>query len=154
MSHDRAEDFDDSTDNVTYDHQDGSATPAPPGDQTFWVAEVTTADPGALTLDVDSGDWTFVVMNADGTGGDEADARVGIKLDWLLPVAIGLIVVGVVLVSGGTLLVVFATRTPRQQPLPAPADSSTLPPPPAPAVSTTTAAPPEQPTSDHQQPEP
>ena len=56
-------------------------------------------------------------MNADGTSGIEADARVGIKLDWLLPVAIGLIVVGVVLVTGGTLLAVFATRTPRQQPL-------------------------------------
>jgi hypothetical protein len=93
-------------------------------------------------------------MNADGTSGIEADVRVGIKLDWLLPVAIGLIVVGVVLVTGGTLIAVFATRTPRQQPLPAPADSPPLPPPPAPAAPTTTAAPPEQSESDSQRPEP
>jgi hypothetical protein len=152
VSHDRVEDFDESSDTVTYDRQEGSATPAPPGDQTFWVAEVTTVDSGALTWDVDSGDWTVVVMNTDGTSGIEADVRVGIKLDWLLPVAIGLIVFGVVLVTGGTLIAVFATRTPRQQRLPAPADSSTLPPPPAPAAPTTTAAPPDQPTSDHELP--
>jgi hypothetical protein len=168
VSHDRVDDFDESSDTVTYDRQAGSATPAPPVDQTFWVAEVTTADPGALTWDVDSGDWTVVVMNADGTSGIEADVRVGIKLDWLLPVAIGLIVVGVVLVTGGTLIAVFATRTPRQQrlsapadslPLPpppapaAPADSPPLPPPPGPAAPTTTAAPPEQSESDRQRPE-
>jgi hypothetical protein len=157
VPHDRVEDFDESRSSVTYEREEGSSTPAPPGDQTFWVAEVTTAGPGALTWDVESGDWTVVVMNADGTSGIDANARAGIKLDWLLPVAIGLIVVGFLLLAGGTVLAVFATRTTRREPLPARADSSTLPPPPAPAAPATTAAPSEQPRSerpDERPPEP
>ena len=154
VPHDRVEDFDESSDNVSYERQEGSSTPAPPGDQTFWVAELTTADSTTLTWDVEGGDWTVVVMNVDGTSGIDADARVGIKLDWLLPVAIGLIVVGVVLLTGGTLLAVFATRTPRQERPAARTDSSTLPPPPAPTTPAATAAPSEQPTSAHQRPEP
>jgi hypothetical protein len=147
VPHDRVEDFDESDSNVTYERRDGSSTPAPPGEQTFWVAEVTSAEPGALIWDVESGDWTVVVMNADGTSGIDVDARVGIKLDWLLPIGIGLIVVGILLVAGGTLLAVFATQTPRQEPVPTRADSSTLPPP-VPAAPATTAAPTEQPRSE------
>ncbi len=126
---DRVTDYDDSKSTVSYERVNGSATPAPPGDQTFWVAKVATAQPGALTWDVKGGDWTVVVMNADGSSGIDAFARAGIKIDWLLPVAIVLIVVGVVLLAGGTLLAVLVGRRPRQQPLPAPAGASTLPPP-------------------------
>jgi hypothetical protein len=146
VPHDQVQDYDDSDSTVTYVHQGGSggsATPAPPSDQTFWVAKVTTAQPGALTWDVKGGDWTVVLMNADGSGGVDANARVGIKIDWLLPVAIVLIVVGVVLLGGGTLLAVFVGRRPRQPPQFAPAGASTLPPPPAPAAQPGTLAPPE-----------
>jgi hypothetical protein len=93
-AHDRVSDYDDSNSTVTYERQEGSVTPAPPGDQPFWVAKVATAPPGALTSDVQGGNWTVVVMNADGSSGVDANARVGIKIDWLLPVAIVLIVVG------------------------------------------------------------
>ena len=141
VAHDRVSDYDDSNSTVSYERQEGSATPAPPGDQTFWVAEVTTAQPGALTWDVEGGDWTVVVMNADGSSGVEANARVGIKIDWLLPVAIVLIVVGVVVMVGGILLAVFVGRRPRQQPLLAPAGGSTLPPPTGPDAPPTTPAP-------------
>jgi hypothetical protein len=129
VPHDRVSDYDDSNSTVTYERQEGSATPAPPSDQTFWVAKVATDQPGALTWDVKGGDWTVVVMNADGSSGVDADVRVGIKIDWLLPVAIVLIVVGVVVLVGGTLLAVFVGRRPRQEVLLAPAGGSTLPPP-------------------------
>jgi hypothetical protein len=134
VAHDQVTDYDDSNATVTYDRQDGSAIPAPPGDQTFWVAQVATAQPGALTWDVRGGDWTVVVMNADGSAGIDATARVGIKIDWLLPVAIVLLVVGAVMLVGGTLVAVFVGRRRGQQPPLAPADASTLPPPPGPDV--------------------
>ena len=134
VAHDQVTDYDDSNTTVTYERQDGSAIPAPPGDQTFWVAQVATAQPGALTWDVRGGDWTVVVMNADGSPGIDATARVGIKIDWLLPVAIVLLVVGAVMLVGGTLVAVFVGRRRGQQPPLAPADASTLPPPPGPDV--------------------
>jgi hypothetical protein len=141
VAHDRVSDYDDSKSTVTYERQDGSATPAPPGDQRFWVAKLATAQPGALTWDVKGGDWTVVVMNADGSSGVDATARVGIKIDWLLPLAIVLIVVGAVVLAGGTLLAVFVGRGPRQQPPLAPAAGSPLPPPTLPDSSPTTHAP-------------
>jgi hypothetical protein len=143
VPHDRVKDYDDSDSTVTYEHQGGSATPVPPGDQTFWVAKIATAQSGALTWDVKSGDWTVVVMNADASSGIDANVRVGIKIDWLLPVAIVLIVVGAVLLAGGTLLAVFVGRRPRQQPPLAPAGTSTLPPPTAPDTPPGTAASPQ-----------
>ena len=140
---DRVSDYDDSNSTVSYERQQGSATPKPPGEQTFWVAEVATTQPGALTWDVEGGDWTVVVMNADGSSGVDANARVGIKIDWLLPVAIVLIVIGVVVLVGGILLAVFGGRRHRQPPLLAAAGGSTLPPPTGPDARPTTAEPTE-----------
>ena len=88
----------------------GESTPEPPGDQTFWVAQVTTEDADELTWEVESGDWTVVMMNADASRGVDVDARLGIKVDWLLPALIGLLALGLVLLAGGTLLVIFASR--------------------------------------------
>ena len=45
-------------------------------------------------------------MNADASRGVDLDARLGIKVDWLLPAVIGLIVAGVVLLAGGAVLVI------------------------------------------------
>jgi hypothetical protein len=137
VSLDRVTDYDDSDSTVTYQRQDGSANPAPPGEQDFWVAKVVTAQPGALTWDVKGGDWTVVVMNADASSGVEANARVGIKIDWLLPVAIVLIVVGAVLLIGGILLAVFVGRRSRRQPVLAPAGGSPLTPPTGPEATST-----------------
>lgn len=138
VSHDRIEDFDDGGSNITYERQEGSATPEPPGEQTFWVAQMTTSQTDALTWEVESGDWTILVMNADGSSGVDADARVGIKIDWLLPVAIGLMIVGYLLLAGGTVAAVFAARGPRQPNQPLAERAAPLPPPGAAAPASTT----------------
>jgi hypothetical protein len=145
VAHDRVSDYDDSTSTVRYERHDGSAAPALPGDQTFWVAKVTTAQPGALIWDVQGGDWTVVIMNADASSGVDTTARVGIKIDWLLPVLIVLIVVGVVMLAGGILLAVFVGRRPRQQRILAPAAASSLPPPAGLGTPPTTPTPPQRP---------
>ena len=82
-----------------------------------------------------------VVMNADATTDVEAIVRVGVKIDWLLPVAIVLIVVGVVLLVGGILLAVFVGRR-RQRQL-APAGATALPPPSGPDMPPTVPPPPQ-----------
>jgi uncharacterized protein DUF4389 len=133
VSHDVIRNFELSPDRVSYRRVSGEATPTAPGEQTFWAAQLTTDQPDQLTWEVESGDWTVVVMNADASRGVDLDARVGIKLDWLLPAIIGVLAVGLVLLAGGTVLVVVGSRgapraaEPESVPLPPPLPGSAEP---------------------------
>jgi hypothetical protein len=137
VSRDQIRDIDLSPDRVTYRRLSGETAPAPPEDESFWVAEVTTATAGRLEWDVESGDWTVVIMNADATRGIDLDARLGVKVDWLLPAAIGLLVGGLVALGGGTWLIIAGTRgvSPEAEaPAPAAVAPAAWPAPGAPAV--------------------
>jgi hypothetical protein len=69
-----------------------------------------------LTWKVREGDWSVVLMNADGSRGVAADVDLGAKLSFLLWVAIGLLIGGALVVGGSTALVVLAARKPRPPP--------------------------------------
>jgi len=110
-----------SPDRVLYRRVPGEAAPQPPGEEPFWVAQVTTDTEDELTWEVESGDWTVVLMNADASRGVDVDARLGIKIDWLLPALMGMLVAGVVILAGGAVLVIFGGRglARRDEPTPA-----------------------------------
>jgi hypothetical protein len=110
VSHDQVRDIDLSPERVVYRRQGGRGEPAAPQDQTFWVASTTTAETDALTWEVESGDWTVVIMNADASRGVDLEARLGIKVGWLLPAAIALLIGGLVLLAGGTWLIIAGSR--------------------------------------------
>jgi hypothetical protein len=121
VSRDQIRDVDLSPDRVSFRRQAGSTMPAPPGEQSFWVRQVTTSEPDVLIWEVESGDWTVVLMNADASRGVDLDARLGIKVDWFLPAAIGLIVGGLVLLGGGAALAIVGgrgLREPAEEPAP------------------------------------
>ena len=120
VSHDVIRDFELSPDRVLYRRVPGESTPEPPGDQSFWVAQVTAEQADELTWEVDSGDWTVVLMNADASRGVDLDARLGIKVDWLLPALIGLLALGLVLLAGGAVLVILGSRGQAQPAEPSP----------------------------------
>jgi hypothetical protein len=83
---------------------------------------------------VREGDWSVVLMNADGSRGVAADVDLGAKLAWLLWVAIGVLIGGVLVTGGSAALVVLAARRPRPPPAPsAPATESRGPEPTPPA---------------------
>lgn len=78
-----------------YRETDGGSPSTPPGDADIWVASASGPGEQSLTWDVESGDWTVVVMNADGSSPVEAEASVGATLPglgWM---------VGALLVAGG-----------------------------------------------------
>jgi hypothetical protein len=101
---------------VDYEEVAGARTPAPPGDQGFWVARGTGAGAQSLEWDVRGGRWTLVVMDARAARGVVADVGLGIRIDVLLPVAIGLLVAGGVLLIGGTIMIVLGARGRRAGP--------------------------------------
>lgn len=76
----------------------GTNAPAAPATQTFWVASATGT--GTVTLDwkAQTGTWTLVAMNADGTPSVAVSADVGAKFPILPWVAGGLVAAGVVAV--------------------------------------------------------
>jgi hypothetical protein len=102
-----------------YRHHDGTAAPAPPGQQSFWVAKVEGTGAQDIQWDVQSGTWTAVLMNADGSAPVSADVTVGLHIGLILPLGIGLTAGGVVLLAVGITLIVLGARRPRrpQQPM-------------------------------------
>jgi Domain of unknown function (DUF4389) len=110
VTRDQVRDVDVSPNRVRYRRIAGEAVPTPPGDQTFWTAQITTDTTSDLTWKVESGDWTVVIMNVDASRGVDTNARLGIKVGWFLPAAIGLLVLGLVLLAGGTVLAILGGR--------------------------------------------
>ena len=105
---------------VTYHAVAGGAPQGPPTDQSFWVASASGVGTQTLTWKVRDGDWSIVLMNADGSRGVTVDIDLGAKLSFLLWVAIGLLIGGALVVGGSTALIVLAARRPRAPPPPAP----------------------------------
>ncbi|HEU4543729.1 MAG TPA: hypothetical protein VFR23_21525 [Jiangellaceae bacterium] len=79
---------------VTYAPHTGGAPATAPTDEDIWTA--WTAGPGEQTLfvEMETGDWVAVAMNADGTAGVDVTGTVAAEFPALTPTAIILLVVG------------------------------------------------------------
>jgi hypothetical protein len=113
VAHANVQDIDFDPFRVTYLSVSGDAPQAPPTEQSFWAASASGVGTQTLTWKVSDGDWSVVLMNADGSRGVAADVDLGAKLSWLLWVALGLLIGGVLVSGGSAALIVLAARTPR-----------------------------------------
>jgi len=86
----------------------GEGRPAMPAAQTFWAA--SSADGSTLDWKVREGDWTTVVMNADGSPGVSVDAKAGAKVPLIGDLTLGLAIAGSILGALSLLLVVGGAR--------------------------------------------
>lgn len=123
VGHAELEDVDFDPFEVEYRFVEGGPPEEPPIEQAFWVASVEGRGSQTLEWDIESGRFAVVVMNADGSAGVGVSTAVGVKLDWLLPLGIGLLAAAVfALVLGTVMLVVgahgiaVATRVPAAPP--------------------------------------
>jgi hypothetical protein len=132
VAHASVEDVDFDPFRVTYLPITGGAPEGPPTEQRFWAASASGVGTQTLTWKVREGDWSVVLMNADGSRGVAADVDLGAKLSFLLWVAIGLLIGGVLVCGGSTALIVLAARRPRPPPAPPAADRGSAPEPPPP----------------------
>jgi hypothetical protein len=118
VAHVNVQDIDFDPFRATYLSVSGDAPQAPPTDQGFWAASASGVGTQTLTWKVREGDWSVVLMNADGSRGVAADVDLGAKLSFLLWVAIGLLIGGVLVTGGSAALIVLAARRPRPPPAP------------------------------------
>ena len=111
-SHALITDVDYSPFHVDYRTQDGGRIAGAPGAQQFWAASAEGGGTQALTWDVEDGDWSVVVMNADGTPGVDAGVSAGASLSFLDEAAKISLTTGFVLliVAGGLLYIGVRTR--------------------------------------------
>jgi hypothetical protein len=91
----------------------GDRKPAPPGEQRIWAASVQGAGTQTLKWDVEDGDWSVVVMNADGSHGVDAEVEAGAKVPFLAEVGWTAAGTGAFLLIAATALLVAGIRTPR-----------------------------------------
>jgi hypothetical protein len=110
--------------NPVYRTSEGDAPSVLPGDTDIWVASSTGTGEQLLTWEPVEGDWTVVVMNADGGATVNADMSVGAELPVLGAVVVGMFVTGGILLILAIVLIVAALhgrRAPEPPAGPAPA---------------------------------
>ena len=111
VSHSTLTDVSTSPFEADYNDHAGDRRPVAPADSHIWAASEHGSGKQTLNWEIEDGDWSVVVMNADGSAGVDADISTGAKvpfLDELGWTAIGS--GGFVLVAGVALLVMGIRR--------------------------------------------
>jgi hypothetical protein len=116
VDHTQVTDVDATPFEASYRHESGDRRPAAPARQTFWAA--STEGRGTQTLDwrVNDGEWSIVVMNADGSRGVAADVSAGAKIPALDELGWSALGGGGALLIGALALIVLGVRPPRNRP--------------------------------------
>ena len=84
-----------------YAQHPGEGRPAEPAGEDIWVASTHGEGRQTLDWDVEEGDWSVVVMNAEGCRGVDADVSAGVSVGFRQPL-------GWSLLGGGALLLLVA----------------------------------------------
>jgi len=125
VAHANVEEIDFDPFRVTYLPVTGGTPQGPPTEQRFWAASASGVGTQTLTWKVREGDWSVVLMNADGSRGVVADVDLGAKLSFLLWLAVGLLLGGGFVLVGSAALIILAARRRQAPPMPpAPASAS------------------------------
>ncbi len=91
-----------------YAQRAGDRRPARPADQPIWAARGSRT----VTWDVQPGDWSVVVMNADGSRGVAAGVSAGAKVPDLAELGFATLGLGLVFIVATAALTLYGTRPP------------------------------------------
>jgi hypothetical protein len=89
-----------------YTQRAGSRRPARPETRDIWAA----AGSGTLTWNVRTGDWSVVVMNADGSRGVTAAVSAGAKVPYIATIGYATLGLGLLFVVGTAALTAYGSR--------------------------------------------
>ena len=101
-----------------YRETPGSAQPAPPSQQDFWISSAQGSGAQQIQVDLRHGSWAVVIMNADGHPAVAADLQAEVTLPWFALTTkraffggLGLLAIGAVLILIGASLAQRPART-------------------------------------------
>ncbi|MFG1643553.1 DUF4389 domain-containing protein [Amycolatopsis sp. NPDC049252] len=94
----------------------GGAPATSPGDAGVWAAKAAGDGTQSVAWPANDGQWTAVVMNADGSRGISVRAEAGATVPALGWVALGLLIAGAVFLAGGALLIGFGAHRASRRP--------------------------------------
>jgi hypothetical protein len=109
VAHDVATDVTLSPFHLTLARSGGTATPAPPGSQPFWVAK-SSGTSVTVSWAVTDGSYRLVAMNADGTAPVRFDAQLVLTVPHLFAIGVGLLIGGIIVLLAGVLLLLVVLR--------------------------------------------
>lgn len=99
---------------VDYRTVSGGAPSTPPTEQTFWAASVEGTGSQTLSWELEPGDWTVVIMNADAGSGVAVEAAAGARAELVVPVAFFLLLGGLFFAAIAAVMLVVAVRRPTE----------------------------------------
>ena len=109
VSHDVATDVTLTPFHLTLARHPGAAQPAPPGSQSFWVAEAS-GNHATLSWTVTDGSYRIVAMNTGGAAPVSLNTQLGITIPHMFTIGVGLLAGGIVLTLLAVLLLVLGVR--------------------------------------------
>jgi len=86
---------------ATFKGRSGSAAPAAPAGQPFWIERSQGTGTQTVRWQGGEGEWAVVVMRPDGARGVRAQVGVGAEISGVLPIGIALLAIGLGLAAGG-----------------------------------------------------
>jgi hypothetical protein len=116
IAHTNVTDLDYHPFHADYATSGGARHAAAPITQRIWAAQAHGHHTQTLTWKVADGDWSVVVMNADGSPGVDAGVRAGADLPFLAPAGWTSLGLGIVLAVAAAGLIVFGLRRPPSRP--------------------------------------
>jgi hypothetical protein len=105
--------FDSGPFDADYEHHAGGRRPVAPADSHIWIASEHGSGKQTLNWEIDDGDYSVVVMNADGSAGVDADISTGAKLPVLNELGWTATGSGLFVLIIGVALIVTGIRRPR-----------------------------------------
>ena len=95
---------------VEYRETQGAQQPPLPSGQDFWAASASGSGEQELDWNIESGNWSVVIMNADASPDIRADLQAGFRSELFGPIAAGLLAVGAILLVIGVPLLIFGAQ--------------------------------------------
>lgn len=110
VRHDLLTDIDYDPFDAQYREVGGSGSPGAPGAERFWAASAQGSGTQTLTWDVEHGDWSAAVMNADASRGVDVELSAGAEVPFLEPAGWGALIAGLVAFAFAAVLTFVGLR--------------------------------------------